>query len=248
MYDMQNDKKNREENFHMSKKFLSISMVAILSVTLFTGCGDKVTEVSAEPTSEAVENEIADVTATIAPTETPEPIDTLEVDEVETVETEVEVEEVETEDVEVEEVEEPKTSAKVEDEKVVETPAPVVETPAPHTHNHVLASSTSGANCTSSGVDTYTCECGDSYTTANNNYGAHNWTTTTSTETIHHDAVTEWVDGYTCDCGIFWTDATHPKYECSGYGTESHEVEVSPAYDETVTHTHTVCTNCGAQQ
>ena len=230
----------------MSKKFLSISMVAILSVILLTGCGDKVTEVSAEPTSEAVENEIADVTATIAPTETPEPIDTIEVDEVETVETEVEVEEVETEDVE---VEEPKTSAKVEDEKVVETPAPVVETPAPHTHNHVLASSTSGANCTNSGVDTYTCECGDSYTTTNNNYGAHNWTTTTSTETIHHDAVTETVRGRTCDCGTFFpngSDMTHA-VDC-GYTTSVREVEVSAAYDEVVTHTHTVCTNCGAQQ
>lgn len=232
----------------MSKKFLSISMVAVLSVTLLTGCGDKVTEVSAEPTSEAVENEIADVTATIAPTETPEPIDTLEVDEVETVETEVEVEEVETEDVEVEKVEEPKTSAKVEDEKVVETPAPVVETPAPHTHNHVLASSTSGANCTNSGVDTYTCECGDSYTTANNNYGAHNWTTTTSTETVHHDAVVESVRGEICDCGTFWTDHSHVRETGCGYVTASREVEVSAAYDEVVTHTHTVCTNCGAQQ
>lgn len=229
----------------MRKKLLSFSMVAALSVALLAGCGDNVTEVSADPTIEAVEDESAEITVTVEPENTEEPKEIeASVKTTEPVET---TKPVETSAPVVE------STKPVETAKPAETPKPTekpVETPAPvHTHNHVLVSSTSGDNCTNAGVDTYTCECGDSYTTANSNYGAHNWTTTTSTETIHHDAVVDWVDGYTCGCGIFWPksgDLTHAR-DC-GYTTDIQEVEVSPAYDEVVTLTHTYCTSCGAEQ
>lgn len=255
----------------MKKKLLSISMVAVLAVSILTGCGYNVTEVSADPTIEAVEDESAEATVTVEPETTDEPKEIeASVKTTEPVETSASV----VESAKPVETEKPAATPKPT-EKPVETPAPATPTPAPvHTHNHVLTSSTSGANCTNAGVDTYTCECGDSYTTNNSNYGAHNWTTTTSTETVHHDAETWWVDGITCGCGIFWPfvvdgstatgyrmsaeflehengwydeDGNH-YYYCGGWGTSIQEVEISPAYDEVVTHTHTSCTNCGAEQ
>lgn len=51
----------------MKKILLSIGLVAVLSVTILTGCGDNVTEVSADPAIEAV-------TETAEPVETSAPV------------------------------------------------------------------------------------------------------------------------------------------------------------------------------
>lgn len=147
------------------------------------------------------------------------------------------------------ETEETEVSAKtadveeVEEESVVEVVVPV------HTHNYALTASTVGTSCTNAGIDTYTCNCGDSYTVANNNYGTHTWTTETYSETIHHDAVEHYQRGYVCSCGTFWPDNGDLSHaEGCGYVTSGRVITDSPAYDEVVNHSRTYCTSCGAQQ
>lgn len=138
-------------------------------------------------------------------------------------------------------------------EELTETPTPEpTEAPATvHTHNYTLTASIAGENCVSAGVDTYTCNCGDSYTTANANIGVHTWTAESYSETIHHDAVEHYEAGYICGCGIFWAfgNTYHPEYECpNGYSTGGRIVTDSPAYDEVVNHSRTYCTSCGTEQ
>lgn len=221
----------------MRKKFLSISMVAILSVTMLVGCGDNAVETSMEPT------EVEEIEAETEETEETEAEAEAEAEAEETEETEEEIEEAEAEaEVEAEETE---VSAKTADVEEVEEDEEVV-VPV-HTHNYALTASTAGTSCTNAGIDTYTCNCGDSYTVANNIYGTHTWTTETYSETIHHDAIMGAEYGYTCGCGVFHTfDDTH--YLTCSYTNDVREYVVSAAYDEVVNHSRTYCTSCGAQQ
>lgn len=234
----------------MRKKLLLIGTVAIITATIFTGCsGDAVetftenTENEAEvaennseeaetvePTAVPTEKPVATTAPTTAPTEKP-------------VETATPTATPTTKPVE--------TAKPVETTKPAATPAPTVK--PVHTHSYVLVSSTSGATCTSTGVDTYKCDCGDSYTTSNGNTGSHTWTTENWTETIHFDAVYGAERGYMCGCGIFWADTSeyHNNHEMianCGYTTSVREYEVSPAHDEVVTHSRTYCTSCGREQ
>lgn len=70
---------------------------------------------------------------------------------------------------------------------VTTTPAPAVTTqPAPsHTHSY-SSKITKEPTCTATGIRTYTCSCGNSYTETISAKG-HDW----KSETIPHDAVTE---------------------------------------------------------
>lgn len=220
----------------MRKKLLPICILAIISATIFTGCGSKedVTDVVAD-------NAIVEATEepTVEPTVEPT--------------TEPEIEEIEEE---VEETTEPTTAPTEKPvattkptEKPVATPKPT-EKPA-HTHSYTLTASTAGSTCQLLGVDTYACSCGDSYTQPNGNRGSHTWTTETSTEIIHHPEELGYIDGFACHCGKFWPadgDLTHLSVDGCGYVTTGQTYVISAAWDETVTHTNTRCTTCGIQQ
>ncbi len=132
-------------------------------------------------------------------------------------------------------------------------------TPTPkaaHVHSYKVTNSAPGSDCRHSGVDTYTCSCGDSYTQDNGKYGDHVWVTETSytTETIHHDAVYKTETGYVCNCGIFWSsqDAVNDHYansSCSGYHSTTKQTVISEAYDEEIQtpYTRTYCSVCGTE-
>ena len=85
-------------------------------------------------------------------------------------------------------------------------------------HDHVLTDSTTGENCKTPGVDTYTCSCGDSYTVANQKFGphsyvdgeyekneTHHWTKCSlcghETEKHPHDFCIDLNDKWGCICG-----------------------------------------------
>jgi hypothetical protein len=132
------------------------------------------------------------------------------------------------------------------------------ETIASHTHSWDGGTITQAATCTSNGVKTYTCSCGETKTETINATG-HTWVAQTTT--VHHDAegVNQQVKTGTrtvviCDCGQKFYDnesfqahisvvdhggtiTTEPTYETQW-------VETSPAYDETVT-TGYICSVCG---
>jgi hypothetical protein len=64
----------------------------------------------------------------------------------------------------------------------------VTETSKPATHTHSYTSSvTKAATCSTAGVRTYTCSCGNSYTESIAATGSHNWVE--QTKTVHHDEV-----------------------------------------------------------
>lgn len=88
---------------------------------------------------------------------------------------------------------------------VTTTPAPAVTTtPAPaHTHSY-SSKITKEPTCTATGVKTYTCSCGDSYTESIPAKG-HDW----HSETIHHDAVTGERDKTEQWVKVTWTVWVH---------------------------------------
>ena len=231
----------------MRKKY--ILAVTVLSVTLLAGCSSDAVETFNE-TIETTENEVEVVENDTEEAETKEAVENGANDKTAEAETPAPT---------TAPTEKPVETAKpVETTKPVETAKPTATakpaatptpTPKPHTHSYVLTSSTSGNTCVSGGIDTFTCSCGDSYTTSNGNTGSHTWTTENWTETIHYPAEYGAERGYTCDCGEFWTDcASHIDVVGCGFTTDVREYEVSPAHDEVVTHSRTYCTSCGREQ
>jgi hypothetical protein len=177
------------------------------------------------------------------------------------VETEVETEE------EIEETtEEVDTEAETETEEASEvdvetTSSNAEETPA-HTHAWDSGTVTQVATCTSNGVKTYSCSCGQTKTETINATG-HNWVEQTTT--VHHDAVGEYQQVKTgtvkvviCGCGeTFYDNESVNNHKAStGHGHytftteptyETKWVETQAAYDETVT-TGYICSVCGTSQ
>lgn len=139
-----------------------------------------------------------------------------------------------------------------------ETPSSVkpnkpISTPAPD-YNHSYSSSvTKQPTCSTSGVKTFTCSCGYSYTEAIPAID-HKWGTAEAfAETIHHPGET--FPGAKCECGLTGTVAEVCAHQDStGYdGTPAHtgycgcEIQL-PGWDEPVTHHRHTCTTCGASE
>ena len=167
-----------------------------------------------------------------------------------------------------------KTSTPKEDSKPVETTAPQAtevptEAPKPvHTHNYTAVVTTQ-PTCTTPGITTYSCSCGDSYT---ENLGtiAHDFSVPV-TQIVHHDEVWQNVPRQTsgsrviiCGCGsefstqadfdnhrISSLEANGPFCSCCGpFNVEDRPgetvydyVKVSDAYDteEIVAYKCSVC-------
>lgn len=223
----------------MKKKLLPICTLAIISATLLLGCSAKETETLSNEVEEIIEEEIVET-----PEEIIEAEETVEIEEEISEEVVTEEEATEISEEEVEPIEE-----EVETVEVTVQPQPV------HTHTYVLTNSTSGTTCQTTGTDTYTCECGDSYTQANSIVGSHEYTTETTIETIHHPGQYEVIPTYICDCDIYWTpDQMNKLVEHSNELDEgwrscgSITREISPAYDENIEHSRTYCVNCGIEQ
>jgi hypothetical protein len=229
------------EGIHMKfkklKKFVSCAIVTAMVTSAMAGCRNNT---NIEDT-EVSETEVAEAT--------------------ESVETEVETEE------EIEETtEEVDTEAETETEEASEvdvetTSSNAEETPA-HTHAWDSGTVTQVATCTSNGVKTYSCSCGQTKTETINATG-HNWVEQTTT--VHHDAVGEYQQVQTgtqryIDCGKghgpFYTNEEWQAHrEVCGSSSaiysepvyETQWVETQAAYDETVTAGY-VCSVCGATQ
>ena len=150
----------------------------------------------------------------------------------------------------------------VEDAKPTPTPKPANNdkpTPTPkqaHVHSYTVTSSTPGQDCRHSGVDTYTCSCGDSYTQDNGKYGDHVWVTDTSytTEIIHHDAEYKTETVWVCDCGLTWGSQSEAQahYQgggCGGYHSSTKKTVTREAWDEEIQtpYTRTYCAVCGTE-
>lgn len=224
----------------MKKKLLPICTLAIISATLLLGCSAKETETLSNEVEEIIEEEIVETSEEIIEAE-----ETVEIEEEISEEVVTEEEATEISEEEVEPIEE-----------VVETVEVTVQPQPVHTHTYVLTNSIAGTTCQTTGIDTYTCECGDSYTQANGIVGSHEYTTETTIETIHHPGQYEVIPTYACDCpGVFWTIAQYD--ECIAHCDERGEgyrsagsitKEISPAYDENIEHSRTYCVNCGIEQ
>ena len=117
------------------------------------------------------------------------------------------------------------------------------EVPA-HTHNFT------GGDCSHPS----TCNCG-----ATGEYGAHNWSTNTWTEEITHpgETITTYIPGAQCNCGYTGTVNEVSKHIrdrggagfCSGSaGWEIPVTTTTEPWTETITHTETICSICGAKQ
>lgn len=160
------------------------------------------------------------------------------------------------------------TESQTQTSKSAETPKPT-ETPTP-THEHSYSATvTQNATCSSTGVKTYTCSCGNSSYTEEIPMTDHNWTE--RYETIHHESKGEMrqvqtgtSDGYvecaTCHA-TFSTPADFQEH-CKATGDFNHAmssyyrheggpiyeyqwVVISEAYDETIVAGYT-CSTCGA--
>jgi hypothetical protein len=246
------------ERIHMKfKKLVSCAIVTAMVASTMAGCGSntniedtEVAETEAAEATESVETEAE------TETETEESVE-------ETTEEEVDTETEEESKVEVESTTsnaEEKSEATKEENKSSNNSAKVEETPA-HTHSWDGGTVTQAATCTSSGVKTYTCSCGQTKTEAIGATG-HNWVAQTTT--VHHDAEGMYQQVQTgeqnvvyCNCGeVFYTNAdliAHDPNNFHGYTVRSKPVyetkwvETSPAWDETVT-TGYICSICGATQ
>ncbi len=142
------------------------------------------------------------------------------------------------------------TPKEAKNEKPTPTPKPA------HVHSYTVTSSTPGQDCRHSGVDTYTCSCGDSYTQDNGKYGDHVWITETNytTEIIHHDAEYKTETVWVCDCGITWgsqseAQAHYHSGGCGGYHSTTKKTVTREAWDEEIQtpYTRTYCAVCGTE-
>lgn len=144
----------------MNKKKRHILLIAIIAILvvfagMLVGCGEQntnetISENEVEPTSTP---EISEEEPTLEPETTTEPTDVPETSE------EPEV----TSEPTSEPTTAPTTKPEPTEKPSEPTPAPVAPTEPPHTHNY--NSSVTNATCTTDGYTTYTCNCGDSYTT-----------------------------------------------------------------------------------
>jgi hypothetical protein len=172
-------------------------------------------------------------------------------------ETEEEIEET-TEDVDTEEETETEEASEVE----VETTSSTAEKTPAHTHSWDSGTVTQTATCTSNGVKTYSCSCGQTKTESIGATG-HNWVAQTTV--VHHDAEGMYQQVKTgdqkviiCGCGetFYDTDSYHShRASMNHYHNtvtteptyETQWVETQAAYDETITAGY-VCSVCGATQ
>jgi hypothetical protein len=132
-----------------------------------------------------------------------------------------------------------------------------------HTHAWDGGTITQAATCTSNGVKTYKCSCGQTKTEAINASG-HNWVAQTTT--VHHDAEGQYQEVKTGDRKVvicnddkecFYDNESwqahsntygHPRFTLTYEDTyETQWVETQAAYDETIT-TGYICSVCGATQ
>jgi hypothetical protein len=232
------------------KKLLSCAIVTAMVVSAMVGCASTT---NIEDT-EVAETEVAEATEVETETETEESVEETAEEEVDT-ETEEESK-VESTTSNAEE----KSEATKEETNKSTTSTTVEETPA-HTHSWDGGTVTQAATCTSNGVKTYTCSCGQTKTETIPDTG-HNWVAQTTT--VHHDAegIYQKVQTGTqrifyCNCGeVFYSGAdliAHDPDNEHGYSVwdepayETRWVEISPAWDETVT-TGYICSACGAAQ
>jgi hypothetical protein len=218
------------------KKFVSCAIVTAMVTSAMAGCGNNT---NIEDT-EVSETEVAEATESVeTEAETEEEIE----ETTENVDTEAETETEEASEVDVE-----TTSSNAE------------ETPA-HTHAWDSGTVTQAATCTSNGVKTYSCSCGQTKTEAIGATG-HNWVAQTTV--VHHDAEgmyqqvqTGTVKVIICSCREKFYDYSsyQPHYDESGHNYtvkteptyETKWVETQAAYDETITAGY-VCSVCGATQ
>jgi hypothetical protein len=132
-----------------------------------------------------------------------------------------------------------------------------------HTHSWDGGTVTQAATCTSNGVKTYTCSCGQTKTETIPATG-HNWVAQTTT--VHHDAegmyqqvktgTTKVIECKNCD-DLFYANESWMAHKSSTGHThcvvttedtyETQWVETQAAYDETIT-TGYICSVCGAIQ
>jgi hypothetical protein len=218
------------------KKFVSCAIVTAMVTSAMAGCGNNT---NIEDT-EVSETEFAEATESVE-TE---------------VETEEEIEET-TKDVDTEAETETEEASEVDIETTSST---AEETPA-HTHSWDGGTVTQAATCTSNGVKTYSCSCGQTKTEAIPATG-HNWVAQTTV--VHHDAEgmyqqvkTGTVKVIICDCDekFYDTEAWRPHHNETHHGGtvttedtyETKWVETQAAYDETITAGY-VCSVCGATQ
>jgi acetone carboxylase gamma subunit len=143
-----------------------------------------------------------------------------------------------------------------QNDKETETTKVVEEKPV-HTHSWDGGTVTQAATCTSNGVKTYKCSCGQTKTEAIGATG-HNWVAQTTV--VHHDAEGMFQQVKTgeqkviiCSCGekFYDTNTWRPHYDETYHNYtvtveptyETKWVETSAAWDETVT-TGYICSAC----
>lgn len=131
---------------------------------------------------------------------------------------------------------------------------------AAHTHNYNSAV-TSQPSCANNGVKKYTCGCGDSYTESIPATG-HNWNTRTWTEQIVHPGAEvckgEYDEGIHCkECYYGYGDGASYQdvidhIDATGHiGWSNHAIPImvtEAPWTETVNHSETTCSICGARQ
>lgn len=117
-------------------------------------------------------------------------------------------------------------------------PQPTEPAQPAHTHNFI------GGDCSNPS----TCSCG-----ATGSYGSHNWTTRTWTEEIVHEGdLIGYDDGAHCkECGFSGSvDEVDAHIDATGHiGYSNHHTPIySDPWTETVNHSETTCSICGARQ
>lgn len=145
----------------MKRKVLTIMFVGVLSISSLAGCGNdtkpKSEETVIQTETESIEKDVVEETEETTETEEKES----EITETEVKATEVPKEEVTSTTV-------PKTKDKPKESKTEKTTKPTEKpteapTKAPHQHSY-SSSVTKNSTCSESGIKTYQCSCGDSYT------------------------------------------------------------------------------------
>ncbi len=115
-----------------------------------------------------------------------------------------------------------------------------------HTHSYT-STVTKQPTCSSTGVRTYTCNCGDSYTEEIAATG-HTWVEYTYTEEVWHQGET--ANKFVCgDCNAWFDTSSEAHAHCSETHHTSYgncRVTLSESYMEYVEHTGYKCSVCGA--
>ncbi len=252
----------------MNKKKRHILLIAIIAILvvfagMLVGCGEQntnetISENEVEPTSTP---EISEEEPTLEPETTTEPTDVPETSE------EPEV----TSEPTSEPTVAPTTKPEPTEKPSEPTPAPVAPTEPPHTHNYI--SSVTNATCTTDGYTTYTCNCGDSYTTTipatghsyvngdchcgahDPNYvppHTHSWTEHTWTEDVVSGYMVEYIVCNGCGASFDSVASVHAHQDSTGWdGTPKHTGWCNDVrWIETVTqvvHHYREC-SCGARE